>query len=89
MILLRDPVQLTASYDHPIPALLMASLSTVLQQCFRDMSEDGFYDPDEHGYIVIAEPGDDPKTLDEGTGCPIFGDWFGETRGHVSARCGR
>jgi hypothetical protein len=80
MMVLRDPAQLTAPYDPFVSALLMTSLSTVLAQRFRDMSEDGVYDPEEHGYIVIAEPGDDPKTLDEGTGCPIFSDWFGDSQ---------
>jgi hypothetical protein len=80
MIVLRDPAQLAAPYEPFVSALLMTSLSTVLAQRFRDMSDGDFYDPEEHGYIVIAEPGDDPKTLDEGTGCPIFSDWFGDSR---------
>jgi hypothetical protein len=80
MMVLRDPAQLAVPYESFVSALLMTSLSTVLAQRFRDMSEDGFYDPEEHGYIVIAEPGDDPQTLDEGTGCPIFSDWFGDSR---------
>jgi hypothetical protein len=80
MIVLRDPAQLAAPYNSFVSALLMTSLSTVLAQRFRDMSDGDFYDPEEHGYIVIAEPGDDPKTLDEGTGCPIFSDWFGDSQ---------
>jgi len=70
MIVLRDPSQLP---NHPI----IVCLSTLLQQRFRDLSGDEPYDPDSHGYIVIAEPGDDVKALEEETGCPIFSDWFG------------
>lgn len=77
MIVLRDPTQLTAHYDPFVSALLMTSLSSVLAQRFRDMSEGNVYDPEEHGYMVIAEPGDDMKALEEKT-CPIFSDWFGD-----------
>lgn len=72
MIVLRDPDQLP---DHPI----IACLSTLLEQRFRDLSGDEVYDPDSHGYIVIAEPGDEVKALEEETGCPIFSDWFGDS----------
>lgn len=72
MIVLRDPSQLP---NHPI----IACLSTLLQQRFRDLSGGEVYDPDCHGYIVIAEPGDEVKALEEETGCPIFSDWFGDS----------
>ena len=72
MIVLRDPTQLP---DHPI----VFCLSTLLEQRFRDLSGDEAYNPDAHGYIVIAEPGDEVSVLEEETGCPIFSDWFGET----------
>lgn len=72
MIVLRDPTQLP---NHPI----IACLSTLLQQRFRDLCGDETYDPDSHGYIVIAEPGDEVKALEEETGCPIFSDWFGDS----------
>jgi hypothetical protein len=78
MMVLRDPAQLAAPYDRFVSALLMTSLSSILQQRFRDMSEDGVYDPEAHGYMVIAEPGDDMKALEEKT-CPIFSDWFGDS----------
>jgi len=77
MIVLKDPAQLAVHYDQLDTALLMTSLSTVLAQRFRDMSEGNVYDPEEHGYIVIAQPGDDMKALEEET-CPIFSDWFGD-----------
>lgn len=76
MIVLKDPAQLAAHYDQFNTAFLITSLSTVLAQRFRDMSESNRYDPEEHGYIVIAEPGDDMKALEAET-CPIFSDWVG------------
>jgi hypothetical protein len=79
MIVLRDPAQLAVPYDPFVSSLLMTSLSIILQQRFRDMSDDGVYDPEEHGYMVIAEPGDDMKALEEKT-CPIFSDWFGDSQ---------
>jgi len=79
MIVLRDPAQLSIHYDQLTTAILIASLSTLLQQRFRDMSGEEVYDPDCHGYIVIAEPGDEVKALEEETGCPIFTDWFGDS----------
>jgi hypothetical protein len=79
MIVLRDPAQLSAHYDRSTTAILIASLSMLLQQRFRDMSGEEVYDPDCHGYIVIAEPGDEVKALEEETGCPIFSDWFGDS----------
>lgn len=79
MITLRDPAQLSAHYDQLGTAILISSLSTLLKQRFLDMSGEEVYDPDCHGYIVIAEPGDDVKALEEMTGCPIFTDWFGDS----------
>jgi hypothetical protein len=72
MIVLRDPTHLP---EHPI----IACLSTLLQQRFRDLSGDEVYDPYCHGYIVIAEPGDEVKALEEETGFLIFSDWFGKS----------
>lgn len=79
MIVLRDPAQLSAHYDRSTTAILIASLSTLLHQRFQDMSGEEVYDLDCHGYIVITEPGDEVKALEEETGCPIFTDWFGDT----------
>ncbi len=73
MIVLKDPAQLSG--NQPI----ISCLSTLLQRRFHDLSGEEIYDPACHGYIVIAEPGDDVKALEEETGCPIFSDWFGES----------
>jgi len=64
VIVLKDPAQLPL-YDQPI----VSSLSEVLVQRFQDLSGDESSNC--HGYIVIAEPGDGVKALEEETGCPI------------------
>jgi hypothetical protein len=79
MIVLRDPAQLTAHYDQFNTALLITSLSPLLALRFQQMSDGTVYDPEEHGYIVIAEPGDDMAALEDES-CPIFSDWFGDFR---------
>ena len=79
MIVLRDPGQLSADYEPFKTKILITCLSALLQQCFRDMSDDGVYDPEVHGYIVIAEPGDAVSALEAETGCPVLGDWFGDS----------
>lgn len=86
MIVLRDAKQLTQGRERQptavssTHALLIAVLADVLQQHFQALSEDGNYDPDAHGYIVIAEPGDSVTTLETETGCPILTDWFHDSR---------
>lgn len=80
MIVLRDPAQLSAPYPQFKTELLIASLSALLQQCFQNLGEDGVYDPEIHGYIVVAEPGDAVSALEAETGCPLLGDWFGDSR---------
>ena len=64
MIVLKDPTQLPL-YDQPI----VASLSEALVQRFQDLSGDE--SPHCHGYIVIVEPGDGVKALEEYTYCSI------------------
>lgn len=77
MIVLRHPDQLTALCDQLKTELLLASLSLLLQQCFRDLSGEETYDPSVHGTIVVAESGDSATLIEKETGCPILSDWFG------------
>ncbi|MGZ8918667.1 MAG: hypothetical protein ACXW0T_10625 [Methylobacter sp.] len=79
MLVLRDPNQLPDGLNSPITALIISVLAEALRKHFQALSDEGIYDPEEHGYIVIAEPGDDVKTLEAETGCPILTDWFHET----------
>lgn len=80
MIVLRDPQQLTANHESQSTTLILKVLADSLQQRFKDMSDGDFYDPKQHGYMVIAEPGDEVSTLETETSCPIFTDWFHESR---------
>lgn len=87
MIVLRDPKQLTQGYA-PLPAdtvttpqvdVLLASLRLLLQQRMADLAAGAAYDPDEHGYLIVAEPGDTAKALEAASGCPILSGWFGDS----------
>jgi hypothetical protein len=86
MIILRDPNQLPVSPEQQATnnptnaAFILAVLNNRLQYHFQALSAPETYDPEEHGYIVIAEPGDAVKTLKAETGCPILTDWFKESR---------
>jgi len=66
VIVLKDPAQLPL-YQQPI----VASLLEALVQRFQDLSGDEGYDPHCHGYIIIAEPGDGVKALEDYTYCSI------------------
>lgn len=37
------------------------------------------YDRNRHGYMIVVEPGDSVKELEEASGCPILSDSLGET----------
>jgi hypothetical protein len=80
MIVLRDPAQLSVAYENITTTVLLTSLASTIQQCFADLAAGVLYDPDEHGYLVVVEPGDDVKALEAETGCPVLGDWFGDSR---------
>ncbi|MDD2760525.1 MAG: hypothetical protein PHH11_09575 [Methylomonas sp.] len=79
MIVLRHPNQLSAAHVNFMTTIIIASLSGLLQQRFAHLGEGVVYDPDEHGYMVLVEPGDDVKALETATGCPILSDWFGDS----------
>ncbi|MDO9107134.1 MAG: hypothetical protein Q7U57_19505 [Methylovulum sp.] len=85
MIVLRDPDQLNTSLypGHAIAVtktIILIALTHLLRRQLQALSEPETYDPDEHGYIVIAEPGDGIATLETETGYPLLSDWFDETQ---------
>lgn len=80
MIVLRNPDQLTASLTSPTTTLIIKLLADRLRQHFQAMSEPDTFDSEEHGYIVIVEPGDAVKALEAKTGCPVLTDWFHQSR---------
>lgn len=68
MIVIRDPRQLT---NFP-PSLI----KRLLQQHLINLSEDQPYDPDVHGFFVIAERGDDIDQIERVSGCALRESWF-------------
>jgi len=72
MRVLRDPAA--------VAAILDPELRELLDERFRDLAQDEPYDPDLYGYFVVVEPGDRVAALEEATGCPLLGDFFGEAR---------
>ena len=63
MILLRDPAEIDQIDDPSIQALL--------RQRFQDIAADEPYDPELHGYFVVAENGDTPEMLEKECGGAI------------------
>ena len=85
MIVLRNSDQLNASPEsaNPLTAtktILLMALTNLLRRQLEALSEPETYDPNEHGYIVIAEPGDALSTLEAETGYPLLSDWFHENQ---------
>jgi hypothetical protein len=78
MIILRHPEQLSIRHENIATEILLASLSPLLIDRFQALGTEDELDSSLHGYIVIAEPGDDDKALQTETGCPVLSDWFGD-----------
>lgn len=64
MLLLRDPADL-AKVD-------VSTVGALLAQRFDEISADEPYEPDVHGYFVLAEPGDTVAAIEAASGCPIM-----------------
>ncbi len=71
MIVLRDPQQLT-QIAHP-------EIKTFLQQRFHDICAPEPYDPDEHGYFILVEPGDTSEQIELDTGYSLSKSLFNGT----------
>lgn len=72
MRILRDPAHVASVEDE--------ALREIIRQRFIEISMDYPYDPDETGYMVIAEPGDSIDALEKETGCPILSGLFDDAR---------
>lgn len=84
MIVLRDLQQLSFG-SAPVNSSLngvfvVDSLRSLLQQRLADLAMGVTYDPNEHGYVVVAEPGDEVAALESALDCPILSDWFGDSQ---------
>jgi len=71
MIILRDPQQLTQVVQPEIKAFL--------RQRFHDICEPEPYDPDEHGFFILIEPGDTSEQIELDTGYSLLKSLFSDT----------
>jgi hypothetical protein len=71
MIILRDPQQLTQ--------VAQPEIKTFLQQRFHDICDPEPYNPDEHGFFILIEPGDTSKQIESETGYSLLKSLFSDT----------
>ena len=71
MIVLRDPQKLT-QVAHP-------EIKTFLYQRFHDICDPEPYDPDEHGFFILVEPGDTSEQIELSTGYSLLKSLFNGT----------
>ena len=71
MIVLRDPQQLTQVAQPEIKAFL--------RQRFHDICDPEPYDPDEHGFFILVEPGDTSEQIESATGYSLLKSLFKDT----------
>ena len=71
MIILRDPQQLTQVVQPEIKAFL--------RRRFHDICAPEPYDPDEHGFFILVEPGDTSEQIELDTGYSLLKSLFNGT----------
>jgi hypothetical protein len=71
MIVLRDPQQLTQVVQPDIKAFL--------RRRFHDICDPEPYDPDEHGFFILVEPGDTSEQIESDTGYSLLKSLFSDT----------
>ena len=71
MIILRDPQQLTQVVQPEIKAFL--------RRRFQDICAPEPYDPDEHGFFILVEPGDTSEQIELSTGYSLLKSLFSDT----------
>ena len=74
------PLHLHTSQQHSSTAIEDPFLSDLIQQRFDALCCDEEYDPDIHGLIVLAEPGDSISEVERVSGCLITHDPFTSAR---------
>jgi hypothetical protein len=70
MIVLRDPKSVEL-----IPSPVIREF---VQQRFELMSDGDNYDPEEHGYFIVIDVGDQADDVESATGCPLLTSWFND-----------
>ena len=71
MIILRDPQQLSQ--------VVQPEIKTFLRQRFQDICEPEPYDPDEHGFFILVEPGDTSEMIELETGYSLLKSLLSDT----------
>ena len=71
MIILRDPQQ-TSQVAQP-------EIKAFLQERFDDICNPEPYDPDEHGFFILVEPGDTSEQIELDTGYSLLKSLFNGT----------
>lgn len=71
MIVLRDPRQLTQ--------VAQPEIKTFLHQRFHDICAPEPYNPDEHGFFILVEPGDTSDRIESETGYSLLKSLFNGT----------
>jgi hypothetical protein len=71
MIILRDPQQ--------VSNIVQPEIKAFLQQRFHDLCNPEPYDPDEHGFFILVEPGDTSEQIELMTGYSLLKSLFTET----------
>jgi len=72
MLILREPTDASRVADSGIRALV--------ELRFGQIGSGEPYDADQHGYMVVVEPGDTVQELEQETGCAILHDLFEDIR---------
>src|SRR5450759_1298524 len=68
MLILRDPATAKRITDPDIRSLV--------EQRFVEILAGEPYDYDQHGYMIVMEPGDSVDALEEESSCPILRNLF-------------
>jgi len=71
MLVLRDPTW-TSRIAH-------SGIRRLVNQRFTEVCAGEAYEYDQHGYMVVVEPGDSVDTLEQETGCSILHNLFDDT----------
>ena len=68
MIVLRDP--------HQITQVIQPEIKAFLRRRFHDICAPEPYDPDEHGFFILVEPGDTSEQIESDTGYSLLKSLF-------------
>ena len=70
MLVLRDPMLVLR--DPEVARRIVApEIRQLVEQRFLDICAEEPYEPDIHGFVIVVEPGDGVRDLEEESGCPI------------------